>query len=89
MTELMKKHDYRGWYIGIMHEDTYADRYQETTEFGPFSKSMATRTATIFNKVAKKLEAFKKFYAVAISGREVLAGLIQEAERKAGWSRNP
>lgn len=89
MTDLMKKYNYRGWYIGIMHEDEYEDRNQDVTEFGPFSKNRATKGATIFNKVSKKFDAFKKFYAVAISGREILAGIIQEAERKAGWSRNP
>ena len=89
MVDLMEKFNYRGWYVGIMHEDEYEDRDQDVTEFGPFSKSMATKTATIFNKITKKQAIFKKFYAVAISGREILAGIIGEAERKAGWSRNP
>lgn len=89
MTDLMKKYNYRGWYIGIMDEDTYAMEEKETQEFGPFSKNMAKKCADIFNKIAKRTVDFKGVYAVAISGREALAWLIEKAEKKAGWSRNP
>lgn len=89
MTDLMKKYNYRGWYIGIMDEDTYTIQEKETQEFGPFSKSMAKKCANIFNKVAKKKAHFKTFYAVAISGREALTWLIKKTEKQAGWDPNP
>jgi hypothetical protein len=91
MTDLMEKYNYRGWYIGIMDEDTYAMEEKETQEFGSFSKSMAKKCAYIFNKIVKKSipDLVKGKYAVAISGREALAWKIVTAEKQAGWSRNP
>jgi len=89
MTDLMKRFNYCGWYIGIMNEDTYAMEEKDVPEFGPFSKNMASRIAWVFNKAAKKSRAFKTFYAVAISGREALIWAIQKAEKQAGWDPNP
>jgi len=89
MTDLMEKHNYRGWYIGIVDENIYADRTKGVSEFGPFSKNRAIKSVKIFNQVFKKTKSFKDFYAVAISGREVIKGLIEQAERKAGWDPNP
>lgn len=91
MTDLMKKYDYRGWYVGIMHEDTYADREQETEEHGPFSKNMAKALMNTFNRFVKQMETpeVKGLFAVAISGREALSWLIEKAEKQAGWDRNP
>ena len=87
--DLMGKYNYRGWYVGVLDENTYAIEEKDVPEFGPFSKNMANRIAWVFNKAAKNSKAFKSFYAVAISGREALQGLIEQAERKAGWDPNP
>lgn len=89
MTDLMKRNNYHGWYIGIMNEDTYAIQEKETQEFGPFSKHMAKKTTCFFNKLTKKKVGFKGIYAIAISGREAFTWQIKKAERKAGWSPNP
>lgn len=73
MTDLMGKYNYRGWYVGILDEDTYADKGKETEEHGPFSKNMAKALADTFNKFAKQ----SKKYAVAISGREALTWKVE------------
>ncbi len=80
--ELVKRHHYYGWYVGVEFMST-----EEDLIFGPMSKSAAARKAGELRREYGDHPWMSPVWMM--SGRAMLAHEVEQAERAAGWDATP